>query len=170
MVVLHETQSASFLPESLFESSSVWTTSHSLHSCLTLHLASRVSPQSMPTTKDRNFCTGQSRYPSGNGGTQSWVQQVGIQKGLLLGFDGSLVLQVKVTFLGGKSWENRRRVRENWEEQWWRSQVNAFLWNSLQCSRWWWWGQGFGHTFSLLVCNFNQALLILSVDCFSWCY
>lgn len=102
MVVLHEIQSASFLPESLFESSSVWTTSHSLHSCLTLHLASRVSPQSMPTTKDRNFCTGQSRYPSGNGGAQSWVQQVGIQKGLLLGSDGSLVLQVKVTFLGGK--------------------------------------------------------------------
>lgn len=78
-------KSASFLPESLFESSSVWTTSHSLHSCLTLHLAYRVFPQSMPTTRDRNFCTGQSRYPSESGGAQSRVQQVYIQKDLLMG-------------------------------------------------------------------------------------
>lgn len=95
------------------------------------------------------------------------MQQVGIQKGLLLGSDGSLVLQVKVTFSGEKNWENRRRVRENWEEQCWGVPGECFPleFSAVQQvvmvrTRFW-------PYFSLLVCNFNQALLILSVDCFS---
>lgn len=135
-------KSVSFPPESLFESSSVWTTSHSLRSCLTLHLAYRVCRQSMPTTKDKNSCTGQSRYPAESGGAQSRVWQLCSLRFVsgVFSWQHTLGLAVKVIFWGKKWGRTRRIERENLPSSQlgitvMESQMSALLRCSPQCSR-----------------------------------